>query len=251
MNLKYQRILWGIENILQKQFFPQKNSSFTFQKVRNNGFFISKNKGNNSYNFHTNKKIWIAPIFQGDEKDIQGGEKIAFEDEENGEIKQSKGLQNFILGKTQNTQTPIFICDNHNYVLEIWEQVKDKNFSIIHIDQHKDDAKFIGDTQNWRETTRICDYLDFALKMKWISNIHSFTESYEISKKQKYTTEKHILNIDLDFFAPELTIISLQEKIELILFYLPQSEIITLATSPLFIDQEFAREIGKLFWKYL
>jgi len=54
----------------------------------------------------------------------------------------------------------------------------------------------------------------------------------------------------LDFFAPELTSISLAKKLELISSLTPHAQLITMATSPLFIDQEFAIAIGKLFWRW-
>jgi hypothetical protein len=53
-----------------------------------------------------------------------------------------------------------------------------------------------------------------------------------------------ILNLDLDFFAPEMDFIDEEKKISLIRYLIPQVKCITIATSPFFIDQDLA--IGKL-----
>lgn len=249
MKFKYQKILWDIETFLEKNTQTlQKKEKFLPQNVDRDGFWFTENIGNNSFCFQENKKIWVAPIIYGDETNIQSGSNIVFEDENI----QSTGLNNFILGKTQNSQTSIFICDNHNYVLEVWEQYKKEKFILIHIDQHRDDAIWLNQDLDYLKSTKICDYIDFAIKNGWISQKYfSFTESKDLEQIQEAQKYKNILNIDLDFFVPELTTISLEEKLEIILSVLTQTEIITLATSPLFIDQQFAQGVAKLFWKYL
>ena len=249
MEFKYRKILWDIETFLEKNTQNlEKREKPLPHNMNRDGFWLTKNIGNNSFCFQKNKKIWVAPIIYGDESNIQSGKEIVFEDENI----QSIGLNSFILGKTYNSQAPIFICDNHNYVLEIWEKYKQKNLTLIHIDQHRDDAIWSNQDLDYLKSTKICDYIDFAIKNEWIyQKYFSFTESKDLEQIQEAQKYKNILNIDLDFFVPELTTISLEEKLNIILSVLPQTEIITLATSPLFIDQQFAQGLAKLFWKYL
>lgn len=68
---------------------------------------------------------------------------------------------------------------------------------------------------------------------------------YEIDRYIDYKIPKNsILNIDLDFFAPEMDFIGEWKKLQCIRNILPQVQLITIATSPYFIDQ--ARAIEKL-----
>lgn len=46
-----------------------------------------------------------------------------------------------------------------------------------------------------------------------------------------------VLNIDLDFFAPEMDFIPEEKKFKLIRKLLPKVQCVTIATSPYFIDQ--------------
>jgi len=253
MQFLYQKTLWDIENFLEKETNKlKKNTTKTSLKncIRKS-FYLEENKGNNSFGFekNKNKKLYVPEVIYGDEQDIKIGSEIVFEDEG----VRSIGLESYVYGKTQHTQTPVFICDNHNQVLEAWNCVKDKQLTLVHIDQHKDDALFTGDKENWIRETKICDYISCAQQLNWIQEKYfSFIEIQDLDQiKNINTQEKVILNIDLDFFSPDLSTVNLEEKLKLILFFVPQVEIITLATSPLFIDQEFAIEIGKLFWKYL
>jgi hypothetical protein len=52
--------------------------------------------------------------------------------------------------------------------------------------------------------------------------------------------EQIILNIDLDFRVPELDHISSNLKFDYLKKIIPMSKIITIATSPFFIDQDLA-----------
>ena len=49
-----------------------------------------------------------------------------------------------------------------------------------------------------------------------------------------------VLNLDLDFFAPELDDIEFTKKKACILHFARQVSVITVATSPYFIDQDVA-----------
>lgn len=60
-----------------------------------------------------------------------------------------------------------------------------------------------------------------------------------------YTPEKNsILNLDLDIFSPELAHIDQEKIVKCIRNFIPRVRLITIATSPYFINQE--RAIQKL-----
>ena len=54
--------------------------------------------------------------------------------------------------------------------------------------------------------------------------------------------ESLILNLDLDFFSSELDYISFDQKKDMILRFARYAKLITVATSPFFIDQNRAIE---------
>lgn len=65
---------------------------------------------------------------------------------------------------------------------------------------------------------------------------------------QKREDESIILNLDIDFFARELDYIPFEDKKRTILHFAQQANLITVATSPFFIDQGRAIEmLGKVF----
>jgi hypothetical protein len=59
-----------------------------------------------------------------------------------------------------------------------------------------------------------------------------------------------ILNLDLDFFEPELDYIDYELKKKVILDIASKAKVITVATSPFFINQELALKVFRdLFFK--
>lgn len=61
---------------------------------------------------------------------------------------------------------------------------------------------------------------------------------YQIDTYARYIPPKNsVLNIDLDFFAPELDHIDRNKKIACIRHFIPLVSYITIATSPFFISQ--------------
>jgi hypothetical protein len=59
-----------------------------------------------------------------------------------------------------------------------------------------------------------------------------------------------ILNLDLDFFQPDLDFIDYELKKKVILDIAKRADIITVSTSPFFIEQELAIKVFKdLFYK--
>ena len=192
--------------------------------------------------------LHIAEICAGNQDDIRLGTKTAFLDA-NDSINEC-GIDKYIIGHTTNTGTPIFICDNHNVVLEAWQLLKKDCPTLAHIDQHRDNAT--ATQLDSLHHTRICDYIDFAIKHNWIKkDIISIIESGDLIKLPLIPAENKICNIDLDIFAPECTVLSDEEKIDIIYKAAFNCSLITIATSPGFIDQHRAIDIAKLLWQYL
>jgi hypothetical protein len=58
-----------------------------------------------------------------------------------------------------------------------------------------------------------------------------------------YKKQSIILNLDLDFFEPELDYIDYELKKQVILDIAKNADLITVCTSPYFINQEMALEV--------
>ena len=257
LNNSHSYFLWKVENIL-KSFSISPYSGFLsdLSGLARDAVFIEECIGNNSFAYTSGRTLYIAPVSQYvGPHSIDQGDEVVFCDECGGELLNYTGLVAQLFGKTGGSGTPFYLCDNHNLVLEAWEVVKaySPRLKVLHIDQHRDDAKFAGDPRDYLRESRVCDYIDFAKSAGWIdSEYFSFTESMEFERGVPSTkARRFILNIDLDIFAPEVTHVGTEEKIELIKEVMKHAELITISTSPGFIDQARAISLAKLFISYL
>ncbi len=244
--------LWKIENEIKKYCGNRKTkeNQLNLSSMVRDSFWIEDNIGNNSYGFEVGKKLFCAEIKYSEKFNLEIGKNPVFRDHE--ENKEYLGLKKNLASHTLNSKTPIFICDNHNLVLEAWQLLKQKKLNLIHIDQHFDNAEFAGISDNWHTSTKICDYIDFAKSAGWINDLLSFVESLDMKKIDNIDALGDvILNIDIDFFVSEMTLISLEDKIKLICRAAKNAKLITIATSPGFIEQELAIKIAGLLFKYL
>jgi len=245
-------------------------------------FYITEKKWNNKFSFDDRKKITkkesklfvpsLIKIKSFDEIKLQNeNDKIAFEDFWfDDKLSTNYGLKNFyhIKWKEKN----IYLFDNHNHALYFWYLAKEKwlildNNTLYHIDEHADsrdpdeilektDLKSIFNYTNFSKIN-VWNYIVPAEK-QWliektiqIRNTHNL-ENYFIQKKLS-TENKYnwniILNLDLDFFQPDLDFIDYELKKKVILDIAMKASIITVSTSPFFIDQELAIKVFKdLFW---
>jgi len=270
--------------------------------VLKTGFFEIENRWNNTFNFPKNSKLWkkifIPWIKIWKFEDLKLWKKIVFEDfdedYENGKNWEKKlvkeaWFENFLWILDHENKNnwekkiekfpPIFICDNHNHVLESWKffkSGKNQKTLLIHIDQHKDDADYKKPILDFRRDLRICDYINYAIDEKWINkkyislcenidfqeffdtekffkswenffwNNRNFSDSEEIflefekdflNKNKKYRW-KIILNIDLDIFVDHQTLINHDKLFKFISFMKNRVDLISIASSPLFLKKE-------------
>lgn len=182
-------------------------------------------------------------------------------------------LKYFIELKTINNK-PIYIIDNHNYALYFWYkyfiqnnllQSSDKILwnppNLIHIDQHTDrkpnsnqfnplwltgdySAQILDFVQN---KTNVWNFLPPLLKgeasetsggLLPTKNYHEIRTEYSFKHFQALQSS-YILDIDLDFFAPEMWI-NFQKSIPKLQKLINNANLVTIATSPYFLDQNLA-----------
>lgn len=192
--------------------------------------------------------------------DVQIGDKIVFEDfDEKENLVSAVWLRNFV--KTTFNHIPVIIVDNHNHVLYFWYEalkqwIISKWINLIHIDQHSDmnindnkidinqenDLKYIFEFTNYK-----CNVWNFIIPAKnsWLINqIIQIRTQYSLENLDNDLTD-YILDIDLDFWAPEMDLIDNDLKYKITKKLISKAKLITIATSPFFIDQKIAIEVLK------
>lgn len=234
-------------------------------------FYITEPVSNNSFNIEKrlHKRIFVPQLKEGKVADVHLGSKIVFEDlDEDGCPIPCLGLDHFV--KTQLTDAPTYIFDNHNHAFSFWcmehkEGNIDSKARLIHIDQHKDTrkpssyltAKEIQDIDKVKEyantVLNVGNFIPPAQEAGLVDDliIIDSIASMEGFEEKPPTYENMILDIDLDFFSQDMAYIASDYKVRFIRDLIPKARIITIATSPFFIEQKDAlhwlREISDGF----
>lgn len=189
-------------------------------------------------------------------------------------LNSANGLQSLIWDQT-TLGKPVFIIDNHNHALAMRYRAYEQNPTLrgsrlIHIDQHSD---MVESTISILERCRNQGYTWTIQNIPWIFIDHYTNEVATIASFIKPTVERGlcsevslilseykllhenhinsindtsiILDIDLDFRAPEMSIQAYKETIHRVrkLLLNPKVQCITIATSPTYIDQTLALQI--------
>ena len=227
--------------------------------------YISQPIGNNEFSYQQRKVLWssgkiyIPNLIQGTLADLQIGSEICFEEVLNGKQISCVWLKNFVQLDYQGKQ--IFIVDNHNHALAFWTEYrlnasKIKRLNVLHIDQHSDMKPNLNkleaneDIESFIHTkTNVGNFIPAAIDSWIINEIIQIRTDYALHQHQASSIKHqvYILDIDIDFRADkEIT----QEEIKIIQQLISHAEIVTIATSPYFIDQRKAIYIiNKLLWQ--
>ena len=227
-----------------------------------NPIIISSPIWNNifSYEIRKNKEIFVPTIIDSTIANAQIWDKPAFiELDENWVEEIYFWLKNFI--KTTWGNIPVYIFDNHNHAFYFWCEslnywIISKWINLIHIDEHSDtrnpefliESKEISDLNKVYEytnyTLNVGNYIGPAIKSGLIWNFYKITgESEILNFDENILNSDFILNLDLDFFSPNMNYIDYNLKKDFILRIVKKSRLITIATSPYFIDQSRALEV--------
>lgn len=226
------------------------------------GFYIEKPIGNNifSYEDRSNKKIYVPKLIEGSLDDVVVGDKVVFNEiDENIEIK-AKGLKNMV--KYSIEDKDIYIFDNHNHALYFWiKSLKFNKFNkgckLVHIDQHKDmrepenynvDMNDIDDVFRYtNDVLNVGNFIQPALKHNIFSEVIIIDSSYGFNLDIQ---GEFVLDIDLDIFSKDMEYISYDLRINKIKELIKKAKVITIASSPFFIDQEYAIKVLKELFNY-
>lgn len=240
------QFFWQIESFLE-------NFSKKWEKNTKNSekIFLDFSSLKNSYSY---KKSGF--LFRKNPDFSASTEPVFFDEEKKGH----SGLKNFSV--CFQGQKPVYFFDNHNYALrsffDFFEKIQ-KKITVVHIDAHRDDAIFPYEVSQEKSEenlqkiisqSRISEFLDAGKKMGIISEIFSYTQSREF-EKFSVPNIPYILNLDIDIFGPEGDAVNTQLKTEVIASAWKNADMVCVATSPAFIDQEFAVKLFEIFYKNL
>lgn len=240
-------------------------------------YILHEKVGNNALSWEERRRfidkpsLTIPSLHYGRIADVQIGKHIVFEEIKNGKILSCYGLEYFIRlvenGIFARSESHITLFDNHNHALYFWlEAMRMRKISpwatLVHVDEHSDlweNSHFLrredaiqNEQYAWWFTNFCCDvgnYIIPALQSWIVWKVIRVENEYQIdSFLLPDRCEEIILNIDLDFFSPELDFIPRKKKILFLQNVLSRAQCVTIATSPFFIDQVLAlRELHSLF----
>lgn len=232
------------------------------QNYEYNGFYIEKPMGNNifSYDKRDNKSIYVPKLISGTLDDVKLGNKVVFNEvDENEEIK-AIGLENmveYVLGNKK-----IYVFDNHNHAFYFWlKSMMNDEFTrgckLVHVDQHKDtrepdnydvDINNIEDVFRYtNEVLNVGSFIKPALQHKIFSELIIIDSLYGFDLDIK---PEFVLDIDLDIFSSDMDYIPFDFKLDKIKNLIKKAKVITIATSPYFINQEYAIKVLKELFNY-
>lgn len=232
--------------------------SFIETPVWNNAFSYEKRK---------NKRLFIPALKKIQDFDaIELWNEIVFEEDDwNATIKGYTWLKYiYEIDSLKNIPAKIYLFDNHNHAYFFWhlarlEGIVQNNAILFHIDEHADmrNPEVFLSQEELQDKEKIYDYTNFVLNVgnyiipaekDWLVKktyqIRSETALREILALEIHETNI-ILNLDLDFFHPDLDFIPYSLKKEVVLKLAKKSKLITVASSPYFIDQTLAIKVFK------
>lgn len=215
--------------------------------------------GNNALSYDRRSALGAAPtlhvpaLMTGGAGDLKAGRSIAFEEfDEHGVLHSCTGLDALV--RTTWHGVPTLIFDNHNHAFYFWMEALmtgglTPGAALIHIDQHRDtripERDYSGSTLE-----EAFDYTNFHLNVGnyivpaercgLVGDIQFVTGEEALQDFSMVDRQNKILNIDLDFFAPEMGYIDFELASRFIQAHRRTASLVTMATSPFFIDQDEA-----------
>lgn len=219
-------------------------------------FTIEGPIGNNALSYErrgTAPTLWVPSLLNGTLDDVTPGTHVVFEDfDEHGRLQSCAGLSHLV--RTEWAGVPTIIVDNHNHAFYFWceavEQGRlDRGATLVHVDQHRDtriperlyDGTTLEDAFDYTNFhLNVGNYIVPAQATGLIGETQFVTSGDALDDISFAPRANTILNIDLDFFAPEMSYIDFDRTKRFIDAHVFTASLITIATSPFFIEQERA-----------
>lgn len=229
--------------------------------------YITQPIWNNAFSYNERIALWsegklyIPSLIQDTVAELQQGSEICFEEVLNGKLVSCTWLKNFL--QTTFHDTPVYIVDNHNHALSFrhkhFNTSTFQRFNVLHIDQHSDikpnSNVFLipdlpaGRQGSWlpipkvedfvNEKTNVGNFITAATNSWIVKDIIQIRTDYALEHFNISTLQhfNFILDIDIDFRQDKEMTVS---DIAIIQELMKKAELVTIATSPYFMDQEKA-----------
>lgn len=227
---------------------PVWNNAFSYEKRKNKRLFIPALKKIHSFDEIV---LWNEIVFE--------------EDDWTGTITGYTGLKNFYeMDFLTNIPAKVYLFDNHNHAYFFWhsarlEWIIDNNALLFHMDEHADkrNPEVFLSQEELQDQEKIYHYTNFTLnvgnyiipaeKDGLVQKTYQIRSETALKEMLTLNIEANniILNLDLDFFHPDLNFIPYSLKKEVILKLAKKSKLITVASSPYFIEQTLALKVFK------
>ncbi len=219
-------------------------------------FWLEGPVGNNAFSYERRggtPKLWVPSRLDGTLADVRTGRHVTFEDvDEHDQLQSCRGLAHLVT--TSWGSIPTVVVDNHNHVFYFWMEallrgVLAPGATLIHVDQHKDTREpasvFQGTTLPEAFTytnfhLNVGNYVVPAQRCGLVGETQLVTSGEALGDLGLASRANKILNIDLDFFAPEMAYVEFDRVRRFIAAHLATTALVTFATSPFFIEQERA-----------
>lgn len=222
-------------------------------------FEIRERVGNNAFSYDRRgdaPSLWVPSLIDGTFDDVRPGDRVVFEDVDEHEVLQScTGLEHLV--RTTWDGVEVVVMDNHHHAFFFWQDALTRGAvqpgaTLIHIDQHKDMRvpvlPFSGMTLDDAFTytnfhLNVGNYIVPAQQTGLVGDVQFVTSGDALNDYGFIGRENRILNIDLDYFAPEMSYIRFDLARRFIDAHRRTASLITIATSPFFIDQGRAIDV--------
>ena len=221
------------------------------------GFYIDRPVGNNvfSYEERAKKRIYVPKLIDARIDQVELGGPATFIEVEDGQEKECLGMKNiYHLVDREITEMgkEVYLFDNHNHAFFFWCQALKRGLMkrgqvLLHVDQHKDTRippdydVDIGDLEDVKrytnEVLNVGSFIKPALHHGIFSDLMIVDSTYSMDMEYP---ESYVLDIDLDFFSRDMDYIDYDLKIGRVKEYIEGASLITIATSPYFIEQDRA-----------
>jgi hypothetical protein len=196
----------------------------------------------------------VPSLLHGTFADVAQGREVAFEEvDDDGRLRSCTGLAHLV--RTTWADVPTVVVDNHNHAFYFWyEAVLEgrlgRGATLVHLDQHRDtrgpDKGFAPDSSlvdAFRYTNfhlNVGNYIVPARQAGVVGDVLFVTGSHGLDDRAHVGRHNLILNIDLDFFAPEMSYIDFDRVRRFIDAHRRGAALITIATSPFFVEHNRA-----------
>lgn len=227
---------------------------------------ISSNQWNNAFSYEKRKSlgsdctIYVPSIVSWSLDNLKIWNQIVFEEvDSKWNLSSHVWLQSFL--HISKWDKNIYIIDNHNHALffrfqSYFHQNISAPINLIHIDQHTDmndnennfsldsDLDQISDFVNYE--CNVGNFIKPAMQSGLISEVQQINTEYKMTNLDISDLQSDfILDIDIDFRHPDMKIEDYTSSIQKTRELISKAKLVTIATSPYFIDQSLAIKITK------